>query len=84
MIKTGTLESSDCMIELSPASARKIDIESIVLEQFGEQIYGVIMEVLDAYKVDKIHVRCLDKGALDYTIKARLKSALALWGEMNG
>jgi citrate lyase subunit gamma (acyl carrier protein) len=84
MIKTGTLESSDCKIELSPSNKREIVIESIVFEQFGDQIYQVISEVLDAYNLDKVHLRCIDKGALDYTIKARVKSALDLWGEQNG
>ena len=84
MIKTGTLESSDCMIELTPSKTREIIIESIVFEQFGEQIYEVLSTILDEYNIKKIHLRCIDKGALDYTIKARLKAALDLWGENNG
>lgn len=83
MIKTGTLESSDCMIELAPSDKRKIEIDSIVFEQFGDQIFSVIEETLDTYNIDKISVRCIDKGALDYTIKARLKAALDLWGEQD-
>lgn len=84
MIKTGSLESSDCMVELRAANARKIDIESIVFEQFGEQIHQVISGVLDTYQIEHIHVRCIDKGALDYTIQARLKAALDLWSEQDG
>jgi citrate lyase subunit gamma (acyl carrier protein) len=84
MIKTGTLESSDCMIELKPSGKREIEIESIVYEQFGDQIYEVLSTTLDEYKIKEIHLRCIDKGALDYTIKARLKAALDLWGEENG
>jgi len=84
MIKTGSLESSDCMIELRAADQREIEIDSIVFEQFGEQIHAVITHVLDQYQVDQLHVRCIDKGALDYTIQARLKAALDLWGEQNG
>jgi citrate lyase subunit gamma (acyl carrier protein) len=84
MIKTGTLESSDCMIELKASAKREIEIESIVFEQFGDQIYEVLSTTLDEYKINGIHLRCIDKGALDYTIKARLKAALDLWGENNG
>jgi len=84
MIKTGTLESSDCMIELDVSPSNKIEIDSIVFEQFGEQIYDVLKTTLDEYHIKGVFVRCIDKGALDYTIKARLKSALELWGEQNG
>lgn len=84
MIKTGTLESSDCMIELIKSDQRTIEIESIVFEQFGDQIHEVITRILDDHELDAIHVRCIDKGALDYTIKARLKAALRLWGETHG
>lgn len=84
MIKTGTLESSDCMIELRESDAIKIEIDSIVFEQFGDQIYDVLKTTLDEYDIKGVFVRCIDKGALDYTITARLKTALELWGASHG
>jgi citrate lyase subunit gamma (acyl carrier protein) len=72
----GSLESNDCLISVKPSKERVILIESIVYEQFGHLIEKVIKETLDELKVDTIYVKCDDKGALDYTIKARLKTAI--------
>ena len=76
----GTYESSDCIINISDANQKTIHIESIVFEQFGDQINHVINEVLKKYKIDTIKVECFDKGALDYTIKSRLETALQRGG----
>lgn len=72
----GTYESSDCLIHVSPHTGIKITIESVVFEQFGEQIKHVLLDVLDQFHVSDVHVECLDKGALDYTVRARLETAL--------
>ena len=77
----GSLESSDCLITVSDSSELKIVIESVVLEQFGDQIREVIIQTLSDHNISKIHVQCLDKGALDYTIKSRLETALKRRGE---
>ncbi len=77
----GSLESSDCLITVSDSSELKIVIESVVLEQFGDQIREVIIQTLSDHNINKIHVQCLDKGALDYTIKSRLETALKRRGE---
>ncbi len=82
-VSAGSLESSDCLITLSSANELKITIESIVFEQFGEQIETVILETLKANNLNKIAVVCLDKGALDYTIKARLETAIKRMRENN-
>lgn len=72
----GSMESSDCYIQIEDANETTITIESIVYEQFGEQIYDVIKATLEEQKASTIKVTCFDKGALDYTIKARLLTAL--------
>lgn len=72
----GSFESSDCLITVSSCDELLINIESIVFEQFGEQIKDVISTTLQEYNVSKLKVECVDKGALDYTIKARLITAL--------
>jgi len=43
---------------------------------FGEQIKKVIVDTLDELKIKTIKVTCNDKGALDYTIKSRLVTAI--------
>ncbi len=76
----GTTESSDCLIQVSQSETIKITIESVVFDQFGDQIYDVLFGVLQQYNLNKIHVECFDKGALDYTIKSRLITALKRGG----
>lgn len=78
--KAGSFESGDCIITITDNDALKIDIESTVMAQFGDQIYDTILEVLKAHQISAIHVKCQDKGALDYTIKARTVVALKRGG----
>jgi citrate lyase subunit gamma (acyl carrier protein) len=73
----GTMESNDCLITVKPHDRMEILIESIVYKQFKNQIEKVIRETLLASKIELIHVHIQDKGALDYTIKARLLTALS-------
>ena len=77
----GSLESSDCLITISDSDKIEIVIESIVFAQFGEQIREVLLNTLKEHNITKMHVQCLDKGALDYTIKSRLETAIKRRGE---
>ncbi len=72
----GTLESNDAMIMVKEADELKITINSIVYDFFGEQIEEVIRKTLVELGINQIEVKCHDKGALDYTIKARLIVAI--------
>ena len=76
----GTYESSDCNITVQKNDETLINIESIVMEQFGDQIKEVIVQTLTKYNLSNIKVDCFDKGALDYTIKSRLETALKRGG----
>ena len=80
MAKTGicgTMESNDCLITVTEGKGISIEINSIVYDFFYENILSVIKETLKELGVESVVVRCDDKGALDYTIKARLVTALA-------
>ncbi|PAT02129.1 citrate lyase acyl carrier protein [Candidatus Izimaplasma bacterium ZiA1] len=86
MKSAGSLESSDCLITVSYNKDKNntVNIESIVFDQFGEQIFEVINKSLQELNIKNVNVLCQDKGALDYTIKARLATALKrLEGENN-
>ncbi len=72
----GTVESNDCLITVEESDELEISIESIVMEFFGEQIKKVIVDTLSELKIKTIKVTCNDKGALDYTIKSRLVTAI--------
>lgn len=76
----GTYESSDCLITVSDSPVTQIDIDSVVFDQFGDAIRAVLEETLKAHHVDGVKVECFDKGALDYTVKARLETALKRGG----
>ena len=76
----GTYESSDCNITVQTNDTVEITIESIVFEQFGDQIKEVITNTLKENNITKIKIDCFDKGALDYTVKSRLETALKRGG----
>ena len=79
----GSLESSDCLITISDSTKLEIIIESVVFAQFGDQILEVITNTLNEHNITNVLVQCFDKGALDYTIKSRLETALKRRGENN-
>ncbi len=80
-IVVGSLESSDCLITLQPNENTEINIESTVFAMYGEQIQKVLTDTLKAHNIENIHVLCQDKGALDYTIEARLITAIKRFKE---
>jgi citrate lyase subunit gamma (acyl carrier protein) len=73
----GTFDSSDAFITVTESDKLEIEIESIVFDQFGEEIKKVITSTLEQLQINNIKVVCKDKGALNYTIKARLMTAIA-------
>ena len=72
----GTLESNDALITVYENDKLEIEISSIVYDFFKDEIEKVIKDTLTQLKIDKIKVVIVDKGALDYTIKARLVTAI--------
>jgi citrate lyase subunit gamma (acyl carrier protein) len=76
--KAGTMESSDIYIIVQPneGGGIMIDLESIVMKQFGKQIKKVILKTLNKLNIENIHVIARDRGALDYTIRARVETAI--------
>lgn len=74
--QAGTMQSSDIMVFVEPADALKIEIESTVAKQFEHLIRAKTDEVLAGLEVQSGYVRISDRGALDYAIEARLKTAV--------
>ena len=77
--QAGSFESSDVLIMVEPQPigvGRKIELESIVMQQFGDDLLNQIHRDLDAFGIDDIRVIINDKGALPPTISARLETAL--------
>lgn len=77
--QAGSFESSDVLIMVEPqpvGTGRKIELESIVLQQFGDDLLSQINRDLDVFEVDDVRVIINDKGALPPTVSARLETAL--------
>lgn len=73
----GTLESSDVFVSLEPnASGLDIEIDSVVLGQFGDAIRKVVEEVLSEQEVQHAKLSIVDRGALDCVIRARVETAV--------
>ena len=72
----GTMESSDAYVEIEPAESLQIQLESVVQEQFGDDIRAVVTEVLADNNVEKANVRVIDRGALECVIRARVETAI--------
>ncbi|MDO4588557.1 MAG: citrate lyase acyl carrier protein [Fusobacterium sp.] len=76
--KCGTLESNDIFVILTPAeSGIEIELESTVEKQFGAHMREVIKNKLIEMGVEGVKVQAQDKGALDFTIRARIEAAVA-------
>ncbi|MBS5130812.1 MAG: citrate lyase acyl carrier protein [Lachnospiraceae bacterium] len=73
----GTLESSDCQVTVEAGNGGiEFELESAVLNQYGNQIKKVTMGTLRNLDVDSVKIKIVDKGALDCTIKARIEGAV--------
>ena len=72
----GTMESSDAYVEIEPAEDLQLQLESVVLGQFGEAIEAVVRDVLREQGVEKASVRIVDRGALECVLRARVETAV--------
>jgi len=76
--KAGTLESNDILIMVMPNDSGKVELEleSIVMQQFGDVIKQVILHKVQEMGVEGITIKAQDKGALNCTIGARVETAI--------
>lgn len=74
--KAGSLESNDLMIMIEPSDKLDITLNSVVKEQYGDKILKAVNEVLEDEGVTKANIVIDDKGALDFTIRARMRTAI--------
>ena len=73
----GTMESSDIMITLEPGTGEiQIELASTVEKEFGGAIRAEISNTLRGMGIAGAKVTAVDKGALDCTIRARVKTAV--------
>lgn len=77
--QAGTLESSDMLVAIAPApkgAGVTIQLASPTMRQYGEHIKGVILAVLKDCGVSDAVVDANDKGAVDFVIQSRVKTAV--------
>ncbi len=80
----GTLESSDIYVLVEPnEKGIELSLESIVFNQFGEEIEKTVREVLDDFNVTNIKIQLKDRGAVECAIRARVETALKRAGGVN-
>lgn len=72
----GSLESNDCLVTIKESKEFSIQVQSIVDVFYHDQIVDLISSVLEDMNMKNVEVTLVDKGALNYTIKARLLTAL--------
>lgn len=72
----GSKESNDCLISIETNDKTVIEINSIVGAFFYNQILKTIEDTLTEQGLKNVKVVIVDKGALDYTIKSRLLTAI--------
>jgi len=77
--QAGTVESTDILITLTPAeqgTGIQIELVSPTMQQYGEHIKAMIRKTLKTHGIIDAKVHANEKGALDYTIEARVKTAI--------
>jgi citrate lyase subunit gamma (acyl carrier protein) len=77
--QAGSVESSDILIMLAPAepgAGIKVDLVSPTMQQYGDHIKKVILRTLQEQGVTDAIINANEKGALDYTIEARVRTAV--------
>jgi citrate lyase subunit gamma (acyl carrier protein) len=73
----GTYESSDAHVRVEPnENGIELELESSVMDQYGEQIKESVQDVLKSLEVENAKVVITDKGALDCTLRARVETAI--------
>ncbi|TCL39843.1 citrate lyase subunit gamma (acyl carrier protein) [Anaerospora hongkongensis] len=85
--QAGTIESNDILITVMPSDAGSgisIEINSPVIKQYGAQIRQVIVETLTSSEIEDANIHVTDRGALNCTIRARLRTAILRAGTEGG
>ena len=73
----GTLESSDCLVTIEPEDdGITLEIDSVVLTQYGDEIRRTVLDTLRSLQVDSACIHVQDKGALNCVVAARVETAV--------
>ncbi len=78
--QAGALVSNDVLVTVMPNEEGGVQVQletkNVILKQFGKQIKQVVQDKVAEMEVEDVVVKVQDKGALNYTIRARVQTAL--------
>jgi len=74
--QAGTLESSDCLVTVSPAPTLELEWRGATSALFAERNRALVESVLKETGLSGVKVQLQDQGALELTLRSRLKTAL--------
>jgi len=76
--QAGSFESGDAMVRVRPADEEKLTlkVESKVSQRFSKAIQQTVRAVADELGVTAAYVDIIDRGALDFVLRARVRTAL--------
>lgn len=70
-------QNADCVIEIKPrTSGVKINLNSLVKNQYGDDIKKAVKSELKKQKVEAAEVTITDRGAIDPVLRARLECVI--------
>lgn len=73
----GTDEKSDVVVQVEPcAQGITVQVQSVVMNQFGPAIEASVREVVQQLGVTAVSITANDRGALDCVLRARVETAL--------
>lgn len=74
----GSTDKNDIYIVIEPNTRGGIELilKSTMEKLYGEHIKKIVMSILNIYKIKDAIVKIEDKGAWDFTIKARMQAAI--------
>ena len=72
----GSFDSNDCLVTVKESKDTQIKIDSIVSDYFYDDILSCVKNAITESGVKNISVEIQDKGALDFTIRARVLTAI--------
>lgn len=75
--RAGSFESNDLLVSIQPNDGGiKLEINSVVSDMFMDSIKKTVKDTLDELGVKDCTINIDDRGALDFAIKARVKTAV--------
>lgn len=72
----GSTESGDCFVQIeSGENGLELKLQSKLLRQFGDSIRNAIVQTLEECGIEQAKVTVDDHGALDWILRARVRTA---------